>query len=51
VEFRDVCFAYGDTEVLNQVSAVLEPGTVTALVGPSGSASPRWPGCSPGSPT
>jgi len=37
VEFRDVCFAYGDTEVLHQVSAVLEPGTVTALVGPSGS--------------
>jgi len=37
VEFRDVCFAYGDTEVLHKVSAVLEPGTVTALVGPSGS--------------
>jgi ATP-binding cassette, subfamily B, bacterial IrtA/YbtP len=37
VEFRDVCFSYGETEVLHHGSATLAPGTVTALVGPSGS--------------
>ncbi|GGO10047.1 ABC transporter ATP-binding protein [Microbispora rosea subsp. aerata] len=38
VELRDVRFAYeGDHEVLRGIDLVLEPGTVTAIVGPSGS--------------
>ncbi|MFJ3673313.1 ABC transporter ATP-binding protein [Streptomyces sp. NPDC090106] len=38
VELRGVSFSYdGRTPVLDGVDAVLEPGTVTALVGPSGS--------------
>lgn len=38
VELRDVRFGYDDGhEVLRGVDLVLEPGTVTALVGPSGS--------------
>jgi len=37
VEFRDVRFSYvPDRPVLHGVSFTLEPGTVTALVGPSG---------------
>jgi ATP-binding cassette subfamily B protein len=38
VELRDVHFGYGpDREVLRGIDLVLEPGTVTAVVGPSGS--------------
>ncbi|WP_378623447.1 ABC transporter ATP-binding protein [Nonomuraea guangzhouensis] len=38
VELRDVRFGYeGDHEVLRGIDLVLEPGTVTAIVGPSGS--------------
>ncbi|MGW0818005.1 ABC transporter ATP-binding protein [Streptomyces viridiviolaceus] len=38
VEFRDVRFGYEeDRDVLRGIDLVLEPGTVTALVGPSGS--------------
>lgn len=38
VELRDVRFGYEDGhEVLRGIDLVLEPGTVTALVGPSGS--------------
>ncbi|NKX86564.1 ABC transporter ATP-binding protein [Nocardia coubleae] len=37
VELRDVRFGYDDREVLRGIDLVLEPGTVTALVGPSGS--------------
>lgn len=38
VELRDVRFAYTDDhEVLRGIDLVLEPGTVTAIVGPSGS--------------
>lgn len=38
VELRDVRFRYGaGTEILRGIDLVLEPGTVTALVGPSGS--------------
>jgi ATP-binding cassette subfamily B protein len=38
VELRDVRFGYDDDrEVLRGVDLVLEPGTVTAVVGPSGS--------------
>ncbi|WP_019631209.1 ABC transporter ATP-binding protein [Actinomadura atramentaria] len=38
VELRDVRFAYEDgPDVLRGVDLVLEPGTVTAIVGPSGS--------------
>jgi ABC-type multidrug transport system fused ATPase/permease subunit len=37
VEFKDVRFGYGPArEVLHGVTFTLEPGTVTALVGPSG---------------
>lgn len=38
VELRDVRFGYeADQEVLRGIDLVLEPGTVTAIVGPSGS--------------
>ncbi|WP_326823694.1 ABC transporter ATP-binding protein [Streptosporangium sp. NBC_01756] len=38
VELRDVRFAYdADHEALRGIDLVLEPGTVTAIVGPSGS--------------
>lgn len=38
VELRDVRFGYSDEhEVLRGIDLVLEPGTVTAIVGPSGS--------------
>jgi ATP-binding cassette subfamily B protein len=38
VEFDGVGFSYdGTTHVLDGIDAVMEPGTVTALVGPSGS--------------
>ncbi|MFI5562606.1 ABC transporter ATP-binding protein [Amycolatopsis japonica] len=38
VELREVRFGYeSDREVLHGIDLVLEPGTVTALVGPSGS--------------
>ena len=37
IEFRNVCFAYDDKEVLHNVSFVAKEGEVTALVGPSGS--------------
>ncbi len=36
VEFERVTFSHGGDAVLRDVSAVLKPGTVTALVGPSG---------------
>ncbi len=37
VEFADVSFAIGGSELLRKVSLKLEPGTVTALLGRSGS--------------
>ncbi|MDD4439911.1 MAG: ABC transporter ATP-binding protein [Tissierellia bacterium] len=37
IEFDNVCFAYGDKEVLHNVSISMKQGTMTALVGPSGS--------------
>lgn len=37
VEFQNVTFAYGDKDVLQDVSFTIEPHNVTALVGPSGS--------------
>ncbi len=37
VELFSVRFGYDDSEVLHGIDLVLEPGTVTALVGPSGS--------------
>ncbi|MFI6394886.1 ABC transporter ATP-binding protein [Nonomuraea sp. NPDC050547] len=38
VEFRGVGFSYdGEAQVLRDIDLVMEPGTVTALVGPSGS--------------
>lgn len=37
VELKHVTFAYGDQNVLNDVSMRFEPGSVNAIVGPSGS--------------
>lgn len=37
IEFRNVRFAYDDSEVLHDVSFTAKEGEVTALVGPSGS--------------
>jgi ATP-binding cassette subfamily B multidrug efflux pump len=37
IEFRDLVFSYGDTLVLNRVSARIEAGQTVALVGPTGS--------------
>ncbi len=36
IEFDDVCFGYGEKQVLDHVNLTIRPGTVTALVGPSG---------------
>lgn len=36
IEFRHVSFGYGKNEVLEDISFSIEPGTFTALVGPSG---------------
>ena len=37
IEFRDLVFSYGDTVVLNRVSASIEAGQTAALVGVTGS--------------
>ncbi len=37
IEFKDVCFAYNNEEVLHGISFTAKEGEVTALVGPSGS--------------
>lgn len=37
VEFQHVCFAYGEKEVLHDISFTLEKNRMLALVGPSGS--------------
>ena len=37
ISFREVCFGYGNTEVLHQVSFDAVPNGMTAIVGPSGS--------------
>jgi ATP-binding cassette subfamily B protein len=37
VNFKSVCFSYGDTPALKQVSFNIEPGQTVALVGPPGS--------------
>jgi ATP-binding cassette subfamily B protein len=36
VEFRDVCFCYGDEMVLKNVSFSVEPGETVAILGPTG---------------
>lgn len=36
IEFHEVSFSYGDSPALKDASAVIEPGCVCALVGPSG---------------
>ena len=36
IALDDVCFGYGGAQVLNHVNLTIRPGTVTALVGPSG---------------
>jgi len=37
IEFKDVSFAYGETEVLDSINLTIKKGDVVALVGPSGS--------------
>ena len=37
IEFRDLVFSYGETPVLNHVSARIEAGQKVAIVGPTGS--------------
>ncbi len=37
VEFRDVSFSYGDTEVLRNISIKAEPGETVAIMGATGS--------------
>ncbi|MBR3179853.1 MAG: ABC transporter ATP-binding protein [Clostridia bacterium] len=37
IEFRNVSFSYGDSEILSDVSFVVKPGSKTAIVGKSGS--------------
>ncbi len=37
VEFRDIALSFGKTEVLRDISLVIEPGEFFALLGPSGS--------------
>ena len=37
IEFRDLTFRYGETAVLEHVSAKIAPGQTVALVGPTGS--------------
>ncbi len=36
IEFRDVCFAYGSENVLQDISFTIEKGESVALIGPSG---------------
>ena len=37
IEFKDVSFAYGETQVLDSINLSIKKGEVVALVGPSGS--------------
>ena len=37
IEFRDVCFSYGDESVLKNVSFIAEPGMTVGILGPTGS--------------
>lgn len=37
IEFKNVCFGYGEKEILHDISIKMKQGTLTALVGPSGS--------------
>lgn len=36
IELKHVCAGYGGKEILHEISMKLEPGTVTAIVGPNG---------------
>ena len=37
ITFRDVCFSYGDRQVLTDISTEIKPHSFTAVIGPSGS--------------
>lgn len=37
IVLEQVCFAYGENEVLHDISLTIQPNTLTALIGPSGS--------------
>lgn len=37
VEFRNVCFAYNETPVINNMSFEIEPGMTVGILGPTGS--------------
>ena len=41
ISFRNVCFGYGNTEVLHQINFDAVPGGMTAIVGPPAQASQR----------
>ena len=37
IEFRDVAFSYGNTEILHDINLKIEPGETVAVMGPTGS--------------
>ncbi len=37
IEFKDVCFAYGSTRILEEISFKAFPGQTVAIIGPTGS--------------
>ena len=37
IEFRDVSFSYGNTEILHDINLKIEPGETVAVMGPTGS--------------
>ena len=48
IEFDRVSFGYGGETVLDDLSFRVAPGTICAILGPSGAASRRWRICSSG---
>lgn len=37
IEFKDVAFSYGDTQILHDINLKIEPGETVAIMGPTGS--------------
>ena len=37
IEFRDVAFSYGNTQILHDINLKIEPGETVAIMGPTGS--------------
>jgi ATP-binding cassette subfamily B protein len=42
IEFRDLNFHYGNTQVLHDISLRIPAGSSLAIVGPTGSGRPPW---------